>query len=104
MAQSVKSRTSAQVMISWFMGLSPVLGSVLAAQSLEPVSNSVFPCPSPTCTLSLSLSKINKYFKKFKKLSNRSAWVTQSVECLTFDCGSSHHPGVMRWSPTSALH
>ena len=37
-AQSVKRATSAQVMISWFVSLSPVSGSVLTAQSLEPVS------------------------------------------------------------------
>ena len=35
-AQSVKRLTSAQVMISWFVGLSPMLGYVLTAQSLEP--------------------------------------------------------------------
>ena len=40
---------SAQVMISWFMSSSPVSGSVLMAQSLEPASDSV------------SLSLKNKY-------------------------------------------
>ena len=39
-AQSVKRPTSAQVMISWFMSLSPALGSVLTAQSLELASGS----------------------------------------------------------------
>ena len=34
-SQSVKHPTSAQVTILWFMGLSPVSGSVLIAQSLE---------------------------------------------------------------------
>ena len=43
MAQSVKYPTSAQVMISLSMGSSPVLDSVLTAQSLEPASDSVFP-------------------------------------------------------------
>ena len=66
MAQLVKCPTSYQVMISWFMGSSLLLGSVLIAQSLEPVSDSVSPslalCPSPTHTL--SLSKINKHQKK----------------------------------------
>ena len=48
-------------MISGFMGLSPVLGSVLTAQSLEPALDSVSPSlPLP------SLSKIN--IKKKKKL------------------------------------
>ena len=35
-AQSAKRLTSAQVMISWFVSLSPEWGSVLTAQSLEP--------------------------------------------------------------------
>ena len=42
-AQSVKHLTSAQVVISWFVSSSPMLGSVLTAQSLEPASNSVSP-------------------------------------------------------------
>ena len=49
-AQSVKRLTSAQVVISWSMSLSPKSmssspksGSVLTAQSLEPVSDSVSP-------------------------------------------------------------
>ena len=46
-AQWVKRLTSAQVMISRFTGLSPALGSVLMAQSLESASDSV--------SLSLSL-------------------------------------------------
>ena len=45
-AQSVKRPTSAQVMISRFMSSSPVLGSVLTAQSLEPASDSVCVCVS----------------------------------------------------------
>ena len=57
-AQSVKHPTSAQVMISWFVGLSPALGSVLTAQSLEPVSDSVSPPlslhPPPMLCLSVS--------------------------------------------------
>ena len=42
-AQSAECLTSAQVMISWFVGLSPTSGSVLTAQSLEPASDSVSP-------------------------------------------------------------
>ena len=55
-AQSVEHPTSAQVVISWFVGSSPVSGSVLTAQSLEPASDSVSLslCPSPTHTLSVS--------------------------------------------------
>ena len=42
-AQSVERLTSAQVMISRSVGSSPASGSVLIAQSLEPVSDSVSP-------------------------------------------------------------
>ena len=42
-AQLVKQLTSAQVMISPSMSSSPASGSVLTAQSLEPVSDSVSP-------------------------------------------------------------
>ena len=61
-AQLVKHPTSAQVMISQSMSLSPTLGSVLATQSLEPVSDSVSPSLSdpPLFRLSLPVSKINK--------------------------------------------
>ena len=55
-AQSVKCLTSAQVMISWFVGLSPMLGSVLTAQSLEPASDSVSPSLSAPSLLTLCLS------------------------------------------------
>ena len=57
-----KCSTSAQVVISWFVGSSPASGSVLTAWSLEPASDSVSPPlrPSPVHTLSLSVSKINK--------------------------------------------
>ena len=63
MAQLVKHPTSAQVMISPFMGSSPVLGFVLTAQSLEPALDSVFPSQSapPLLMLSLSLSLSQKY-------------------------------------------
>ena len=57
MAQSVELLISAQVMISRSMGSSPASGSVLTAQSLEPVSDSVSPSLSapPLFMLSLSL-------------------------------------------------
>ena len=68
MAQSVKRLTSAQVMISRCVSSSPVSGSVLTAQSLEPVSDSVSPSLSapPPFMLSLPVSKINvkKFFSK----------------------------------------
>ena len=65
-AQSVEHPTSsAQVMISQFVGSSPASGSVLTAQSLEPALDSVSPSVSNISrlhcdSLSLSLSKINK--------------------------------------------
>ena len=58
-AQSVERPTSAQAMISRSVGSSPASGSVLTAQSLEPVSDSVSPSFSdpPLFMLSLSLSQ-----------------------------------------------
>ena len=60
MALSVKRRTSAQVMILWFVVWSPTSGSVLTAQSLGPPPDSVSPSLSLPllcfCALSLSLS------------------------------------------------
>ena len=60
-AQLVKCPTSTQVMISWFVISSPVSGSVLTAQRLEPASDSV--CVSlsspPPLMLCPSLKKIN---------------------------------------------
>ena len=69
MAQPVGCLTSAQVMISQFVGLSPASGSALTAQILEPASDSVSPALSapPPLVLSLCLSKINKCKKKLKK-------------------------------------
>ena len=61
-AQSVKHPTSALVMISRSVSSGPMSGSVLTAQSLEPVSDSVSPSLSdpPPFMLSLLVSKINK--------------------------------------------
>ena len=59
-AQSVERPTSAQVMISQFVGSSPTSGSVLTARSLEPALDSVSPLSLPLpCLRSPSLSKIN---------------------------------------------
>ena len=55
-AQSVERPTLAQVMISWSVSSSPVSGSVLTAQSLEPVSDSVSPSLSLTLPRSCSVS------------------------------------------------
>ena len=72
--------TWAQVVISLFVGLSPALGSVLTAQSLEPASDSVshsFLAPPPL-VLSLCLPKINKckrknFNKEIKEENNKNA-------------------------------
>ena len=60
-AQSVERPISAQVTISQFVRSSPTSGSVLAAQSLEPASDSVSPVSAPA-PLSLCLSKVNIFF------------------------------------------
>ena len=67
MAQSVGRPTSAQVTISRSLSLSPASGSVLTAQSLEPVSDSVPPSLSLYLPGSHSLPIINKLLKKLKK-------------------------------------
>ena len=60
-AQLGKRPTSAQVMISWFVSSSPMSGSVLTAQSLEPASDFVSPLSAqPPLVLCLSLSLKNK--------------------------------------------
>ena len=56
-AQLVKHPTLAQVMMSRSVSLSPVSGSVLTAQSLGPVSDSVYPSLSDPPPFVLSLSK-----------------------------------------------
>ena len=60
MAQSAERPSSAQVMISQFVGSSPASGSVLMAQSLEPASDSVSPSLSAPSPLMLSLCLKNK--------------------------------------------
>ena len=61
-AQSVEHPTSAQVMISQSVSLSPPWGSVLTAWSLEPASDSVslFLSLPLLCPLSVSLSLKSK--------------------------------------------
>ena len=61
MAQSVKPPTSAQGMISQLVNLSPVSGSVLTAQSMEPALDSVSPSLSVPPPPVHGLSKINKH-------------------------------------------
>ena len=67
MAQPVEHPNSAQVRISWFMGLSPASGSGLTARSLEFASDSVSPSSLPLPNLrahSLSLSQKQIKIKK----------------------------------------
>ena len=72
-AQSVKHPTSAQVMISWFVGLSPASCSVLIGQSLDSALHSVSPsfCPSHTHALSLSL-RSKETLKEIKTNKNKT--------------------------------
>ena len=63
-AQLAKHLTSAQVVILWFMGSSPALGSVLTARSLEPPLDSVTPSLSVPPRFTLCLSKMKKKLKK----------------------------------------
>ena len=78
------SSNLAQVMISWFIGLSPASVSVLTAQSLEPASDSVSPChslcPSPAHTLSLSFKNKQMLKKNLKK--EYIFYIYRSIECL----------------------
>lgn len=76
-AQPVKHLTSAQIMISQFVSLSPESGSVLTAWSLEPASDSVslsLSAPPPVHAHTLSLSKINKLKKIFLKKEKKQSF------------------------------
>ena len=67
MAQSVKCPTLAQVTISGFVSSSPMWGSVLIAQSLEPALDSVSLSLSAPPLLTYSLSLKNKETLKKKR-------------------------------------
>ena len=67
MAPSVKCVTAAQVMILRFVGSSPAPGSVRTAWSLLRILSPSLSAPSPSRSVSLGLSKINKCFKKKKE-------------------------------------
>ena len=92
MTQWVKCPPLAQGMISWFVSSSPMSGSALTAQSLEPASDSVSPshslCPS---SLVRALSLKNKHFLKrdlssgqwkFFFLSMHESRITDPQQCL----------------------
>ena len=70
MARLGKHLTSAQVVISQFVGLSPTSGSVLTAQSLEPASDLCLPLSLPLphwCSVSVSQINIKNFFKEYVK-------------------------------------
>ena len=99
-AQWVKRLTLAQVAISWFVGSSPALGSMLTAQSLEPASDSGSPslCPAP-CSCSLCLWKINieNFFFQIKWMYSErmfSMWGHGSESLCVY-----HQPGNTTWWP-----
>ena len=56
-APSVKRPTSAQLVISQFVGSGPMSGSVLTARSLESALDSASPSLPLPCSLALSLSQ-----------------------------------------------
>ena len=93
MAQSVKRPNSAQVMISRFVSSSPALGSVLTAQSLEPVSDSVspflsLPAPSPlVLCVSLFLSSSRSVIQPRHSDFMLSASVSQVGALMAFWVG-----------------
>ena len=66
-AQSVKRLTSAQVMISRFVGSSSMAGSMLTSQSLESNSDSVSPSLSAPPPLALSLKNKETLKNSFLK-------------------------------------
>ena len=72
MAQLVERPTLAQLMISWFVSLSPASGSVLTAQNLELALDSVSPSLSalPPLMICLSPSIKNKYTLKRISITN----------------------------------
>ena len=63
-APSVKCVTATQVMILRFVGSSPAPGSVRTAWSLLRILSPSLSAPSPSRSVSLGLSKINKCLKK----------------------------------------
>ena len=102
-AQPVKCPTLAQVMISRFAGSSPASGSVLAARSLEPASDSVSPSLSapPLLMLSLSLSLKNKInITKIKIKKNRTGGAPMPVRS---HLGGPGHMSVAQLTPSPAL-
>ena len=83
-AQSVKYLTLAKVKISWFMGSSPALGSVLSAwPALDTV---ILSLSSPHRSCSVSLSKMNKNKKELKRTENLSVRLNKGDLQLPLGC------------------
>ena len=63
-AQSVKRLTSAQVMISRFVGSSPASGSVLTVRSMLGILSLSLPHPLLACSLCVSQNKLKEKKEK----------------------------------------
>ena len=59
---SIQLLVSAQVMISWFVGSSPTLGSALVVQSLLGILSLSLPLLLLTLSLSLKINKLLKIY------------------------------------------
>ena len=70
-------------MISWFVSLSHISGSVLAAQSLEPASYSVSPFLSVPLPLTICLSQSCKNKQTLKKKKRYTVYTTQLLSTIT---------------------
>ena len=81
LAQSVEHPTLAQVMISLSMSSSPTSGSVLTAQSLETVSDTVSPSLSAPPPFMLCLSLSPQKYVNLKKM-NTVNIIFHHLKCL----------------------
>ena len=70
-------------MIPWFLGSSPMLGSVLTARSLEPAWDPVSPSLSAPPPLMLCLLKINELMSKKMKLNHALSYVNNKDKVLS---------------------
>ena len=85
-APSVEHLTSAQVLIARFVSSSPTSDSVLTAQSLEPVLDSVSPTLSAPSLLTLCLCLSQKQInikKLFKKMGGPELLPNQSLPLVS---------------------
>ena len=85
-AQSVERPTSAQVVISRFMSLSPTFSSLLSACQCRTCFTSSFPfclCLSPTCTPSLKINQSIKQ-KTWNHKTWNGIWTLHNVSCSPY--------------------